>query len=111
MRGSHARLQSLCSHRKAGKRPAALSIPEPKKNGKGFRGRRGGFLPHGQAWFPTSASAQTSPASTTLSGWLVLQQRFSAREFSHSESLCKRISWMVAQTIVRQLLSVVKTSI
>ena len=30
---------------------------------------------------------------------------------SHSEILCKRMSWMVAQTIVRQLVSVVNTSI
>ncbi len=29
----------------------------------------------------------------------------------HTEILCKRMSWMVAQTIVRQLVSVVNTSI
>jgi hypothetical protein len=33
------------------------------------------------------------------------------RELHSSESLCKRISWMVAQTMLRQLVSVVKTSI
>ena len=40
--------------------------------------------------------------------WLVLQRRFSAREFHHSEILCKRMSWSVAQTIVRQLVSKVQ---
>jgi hypothetical protein len=37
--------------------------------------------------------------------------RFSALEPHHTEILCKRISWMVVQTIVRQLISVVNTSI
>jgi hypothetical protein len=44
--------------------------------------------------------------------WLVVgsQLALSPQE-DQSEILCKRISWIVAQTIVRQLSSVVKTSI
>jgi hypothetical protein len=37
--------------------------------------------------------------------------RFLSLCVHHTEILCKRISWIVAQTIVRQLSSVVKTSI
>jgi hypothetical protein len=32
-------------------------------------------------------------------------------EVHHTEILCKRMSWIVAKTMVRQLSSVVKTSI
>ena len=48
---------------------------------------------------------------TTLSGWLLSYEQFSVREPHSTEILCKRISCIVAQTMVRQLVSVVKTSI
>jgi hypothetical protein len=37
--------------------------------------------------------------------------RFLSLCVHHTEILCKRISWIVAQTMVRQLVSVVNTSI
>ena len=45
-----------------------------------------------------------------FSGWLLAHQFLSPKSL-YSEILCKRMSWMVAQTMVRQLVSVVKTSI
>jgi hypothetical protein len=44
--------------------------------------------------------------------WLVafLRAHISFQEH-HTEMLCKRMSWMVAQTIAKQLVSVVNTSI
>ncbi len=48
---------------------------------------------------------------TTLQGWFFAHLPYSNLEFSHTEILCKRISWMVAQTMIRQLVSVVNTSI
>ena len=39
-----------------------------------------------------------------------LRAGISAQRF-HTEILCKRMSWIVAQTMVRQLVSVVNTSI
>ncbi len=44
--------------------------------------------------------------------WLVafLRAHLSLQE-RYTESLCKRISWIVAQTIAKQLISVVNTSI
>ena len=61
MNVSHARLGGLRSERIAGKCPAAVSIPEPKENGKRLGERRWALWPAGQAWFPTSTSTQTSP--------------------------------------------------
>jgi hypothetical protein len=47
-----------------------------------------------------------------LAGWLIIGSRCALRpQEAHSESLCKRISCIVAQTIARQLVSVVNTSI
>src|SRR5258708_36933891 len=45
--------------------------------------------------------------------WLVVNatSRSSASQQAYTEILCKRISWIVAQTIVKQLVSVVNTSI
>src|SRR6266699_1789871 len=44
--------------------------------------------------------------------WLVVDPPIAlSLQQDQSEILCKRISWMVAQTIARQLVSVVKTSI
>jgi len=45
--------------------------------------------------------------------WLVVSStsRSSEAQQAHTEILCKRISWMVAQTIAKQLVSVVNTSI
>ncbi len=48
---------------------------------------------------------------TTLQGWLLAHLRFLDRELYHTEILCKRMSWIVAQTIAKQLVSVVNTSI
>jgi hypothetical protein len=48
---------------------------------------------------------------TTLQGWFLAHLLYSNLEFSHTEILCKWISWMVAQTMIRQLVSVVNTSI
>jgi hypothetical protein len=45
---------------------------------------------------------------TTLSGWLFSYERFSVREPHSTEILCKRISCIVAQTMVRQLVSKVQ---
>jgi hypothetical protein len=44
--------------------------------------------------------------------WLVVSLQLAlSPQLSHREILCKRMSWIVAQTIARQLVSVVKTSI
>ena len=43
--------------------------------------------------------------------WGGLLTRYDTARGPHTEILCKRMSWIVAQTIVRQLLSVVNTSI
>ena len=45
--------------------------------------------------------------------WLVASSTSCSSESQevHTEILCKRISWIVAQTIARQLVSVVNTSI
>src|SRR5258708_9126373 len=45
--------------------------------------------------------------------WLVASStsRSSESQEVHTEILCKRISWIVAETIARQLVSVVSTSI
>jgi hypothetical protein len=59
----------------------------------------------------TRPATQNISSRTTLYGWLFSYERFSVLEPHSTEILCKRISWMVAHTIVRQLVSVVKTSI
>ena len=43
--------------------------------------------------------------------WLCLLTRYDTARGPHTELLCKRMSWIVAQTMVRQLVSVVKASI
>src|SRR5437899_571630 len=64
------------------------------------------------AWqaFPRKASKNHPLLNHPL--WLVVGSLLAlSPKADHSESLCKRISCIVAQTIVRQLSSVVKTSI
>lgn len=44
--------------------------------------------------------------------WLVVGSLMAlSPQLDHMEILCKRISWIVAQTMARQLVSVVNTSI
>ncbi len=77
----------------------------PEKTGKSGKERLGAALAL------QGRRQKNTPSQTTLSGWLLSDEQFSVLEPHPSEILCKRISWMVAQTIVRQLVSVVKTSI
>jgi hypothetical protein len=49
--------------------------------------------------------------SIALSGWFLARLLALSPEQDHSGILCKRMSWMLAQTIAKQLVSVVNTSI
>ena len=57
------------------------------------------------------SSQKNTPSRTTHSGWLLSRAAVTSSKQHYIEILCKRMSWIVAQTIVRQLVSVVKTSI
>jgi hypothetical protein len=70
----------------------------------------------GKEWCGAALALQdrrqkNTSSQTILLGWLLSDKQFSVLESHPNEILCKRISWMVAQTIVKQLVSVVNTSI
>jgi hypothetical protein len=64
------------------------------------------------AWEVESRKAHKNHPLLNHPLWLVIGSRIAfSPKLDHSEILCKRMSWIVAQTMVRQLVSVVKTSI
>jgi hypothetical protein len=54
------------------------------------------------------SSQKNTPSQTTHCGWLLSRAAVISSKQHYIEILCKRMSWMMAQTIVRQLVSKVQ---